>query len=389
MVTSTLASALLLTSSESIAALLFDNNTIVVKILSLIIWIECLNSLMFNFFRTFQQIRKYSLFMLILTFLNLFLVAYFVRSGYGIIGAMIGVLIAKGMIFLIITIIIITKIGFKIPKLRNMRNYLAFGLPTVPGNLSSWVITSSDRYVIGILLGTAYVGYYSPGYALGSTIMLFIGPLGLLLPAVLSKYYDENNMEAVKMVLKYSLKYFLLLAIPSAIGLSLLSKPMLEILSTPEIASQGYLITPFTAVSSVFFGALVVINHIIVLEKKNVITGSIYMLAAILNFVLNLILVPYLGITGAAFATLIAYLLLFVLGTYYSFKYMKFDIGLQFVIKSIFASIVMSLVILVLNPEGLPSVLFVVGICAIIYAAVILLLKGISREEIAFFRGFI
>ena len=61
---------------------------------------------------------------------------------------------------------IITNIGFKIPKFENMMEFLSFGLPTIPANLSSWLVDSSDRYVIGILLGSAFVGYYSPGYTL-------------------------------------------------------------------------------------------------------------------------------------------------------------------------------------------------------------------------------
>ena len=385
--TSAITSSLLLITSKSIAALLFDNNILIARILSLIIFIECLNSLMQNFFRTFQQIKKYSSFMAFQNCLNLFLVAYFVLSGYGIVGAIIGVLITRSLIFLIIASIIISEIGFKIPEFRNVRDYLTFGLPTVTGNLSSWVITSSDRYVIGILLGTAYVGYYSPGYLLGNIIHMFLIPFGILLPAVLSKYYDENNMASVKMVLKYSLKYFLLIAIPSAFGLSLLSKPILVILSTPDIALQGYLVTPFVAISSVFFGAFVVISHIIVLEKRTAITGYIYILAAISNVVLNLALIPFMGIIGAAFTALIVNLLLFILGVYYSFKYVKFDIGPQFILKSILASIVMSAVIIEWNPEGLPSVLAVVGVCAVAYAAALLLFKGISLEEIAFLRG--
>lgn len=389
LVTSAVASSLILFFSKSVAALLFGNNIIIIRILSLIILVECLNSFILNFFRAFQQMRKYSLFIFIQAYLNLFLVACFVLLGYGIVGAMVGALIARCLIFLITTSIIISKIGFKIPEFKHIRDYLAFGLPTLPGTLSNWVITSSDRYIIGILLGAAYVGYYSPGYTLGNIVQMFMAPFGLLLPAVLSKYYDENNMDAVKTVLKYSLKYFLLIAIPSAFGISLLSKSMLLIISTPEIASQGYLVTPFVAIGSVFFGALVVISHIIILEKRTTIMGFIYILASILNFVLNLASVPYMGITGAAFAMLISYLLLFFLGTYYSFKYIKFDIGLQFILKCIFASIVMSSVILMRNPEGLPGVLVTICLCAVVYVAVILLFKGICREEIAFIRGLV
>jgi O-antigen/teichoic acid export membrane protein len=297
-----------------------------------------------------------------------------------------GLLITDLIVFLIMASLTISEIGIKIPKFTHTREYLTFGLPTVPGNLSSWVVNSSDRYVIGIFLGAAFVGYYSPGYALGSMILMFLAPLSFMLPAVLSKYYDENNMNEVKTVLRYSLKYFLLLAIPATFGLSLLSKPLLTILSTPEIASQGYLITPFVAVSALLFGASVVINHILVLEKKTKITGTIYIIIAILNLGLNLIFIPYIGILGAAITTLLAFALAFILTTYYSFKYFKFDIDFYFVLKSVFASIIMSLVIIKWNPLGLLNVLIVIGVCAVVYVAILLLLKGIEKEEFKFFK---
>ncbi|MDD3566444.1 MAG: oligosaccharide flippase family protein [Methanothrix sp.] len=387
LITSAVSSILLFLASDSIAAILFDGNIDVAKTLSALVFVECLNSLMINYFRTFQRIRKYSTFTLIRTYLDLIVVAYFVLSGYGILGATMGLLITKSFTLFIMATLVIAEIGFRMPKFTNIRDYLAFGLPTVPANLSSWVVTSSDRYVIGILLSTAFVGYYSPGYALGNTIQMFVAPLGVMLPAVLSKYYDENKLEETKAILKYSLKYFLLLAIPSAVGLSLLSRSILLIISTPEIASEGYLITPFVAVSAVLFGGLVVINHILVLEKKTAITGSIYILAAALNFGLNLILIPYIGILGAAIATLVAYLSIFIIGIYYSFKYLTFDIDLYFILKSLFASIVMSLIIIRWNPEGLSSVLITICACAVVYSTVLLILKGISREELIFFKN--
>jgi O-antigen/teichoic acid export membrane protein len=381
------ASSLLLMLREPISTLLFNSNTSVFEILSLIVLIECLNNLMLSYFRAFQQIRKYTLFTFLQTCLNLFLVAYFVLSGYGIIGAVAGVLITRCSIFLITISIIVSNIGFKIPRLKNIRDYLAFGLPTVQGNFSSWVVTSSDRYVIGMLLGTAYVGYYSPGFALGNIIQMYTLTIGLLLPAALSKYYDKNDLNTVKTILKYSLKYFLLLAIPSATGLSLLSKPMLVMLSTQDIASNGYLVTPFIAIGAIFLGAFGIISHIIVLEKKMAIIGNMYMIAAILTFLLNMILVPNMGITGAAFTEALVSILIFTIGTYYSFSYMKFPIDFQFIIKSIFSSIIMSPVILVWDPEGLPSVMAAIGVCAVVYAVVLFVFRGISREEIAFFRG--
>ena len=385
--TSAIASLLLFLFSEPIAAGLFDNNLTIARILPLIVFIACLNGLFLNFFRTFQQIKRYSIFSFMQTYLNLALVAYFVLSGYGILGAVFGLLISSAFVFLIMVFLVILEIGIKIPKFTHIREYVAFGLPTVPSNLSSWVVNSSDRYVIGIFLGTAFVGYYSPGYALGTMISMFMAPLSFMLPPVLSKYYDENNMNDVKTVLRYSLKYFLALAIPATFGLSLLSKPILTILTTPEIASQGYLITPFVALSALLTGAYAIFLQVMVLKKKTKIVGAIWIVAAILNLGLNLIFVPYIGILGAAITMLLAFILAFILVTYHSFKYLRFDIDLNFILKSVFASIVMSLVIIKWNPIELLNVLIVIGVCAVVYAMILLLLKGVKKEEIMFFRG--
>jgi O-antigen/teichoic acid export membrane protein len=213
-----------------------------------------------------------------------------------------------------------------------------------------------------------------------------MAPLTILMPVVSSKYYDENNVGAVKTVLRHSLKYFLLIAIPSVFGLSLLSKPLLTILTTPEIASQGYLITPFIALSFLLLGASAVIVQILALEKKTKFLGVIWVMAAILNLVLNLIIVPYIGIIGAAITTLIAFTFAFILITHYSFKYFTFDIDLYFILKSIVAAIIMSLVIVKWSPVGLLSVIITIGACAGIYFCIIFLLKGFKKEEIKFFR---
>ena len=383
---SVIASSLLFLFSEPIAVTLFNDNLTIARILALIVFIECLNFILLQYFRAFQQIKKHSIFSFLQTYLRIVLVAYFVLSGYGILGAVIALLISNLILFLSQGFLIVSEIGITIPKFIHTREYLAFGLPLIPTALSHWVVNSSDRYVIGIFLGTAFVGYYSPGYILGSIIGMLMAPLIFMLPAVLSKYYDENNVEAVKTVLRYSLKYFLALAIPATFGLSLLSKPLLTILSTPEIASQGYLITPFVALSFLLLGASAVIVQILGLEKKTKISGVIWVMAAILNLGLNLIFIPYMGILGAAITTLIAFTFALILITHYSFKYLTFDIEFGFILKSIVASIIMSLVIVKWSPVGILSVLIIIVLCAGIYFCILVLLKGFKKEEFKFFR---
>ena len=389
-VTAGVTSIALFILAEPIATTLFDNQVAATQILAAIVFLECMNGLQFNYFRTFQQIKRYSGLTFFKTCLQLVLVGALVLAGYGILGATVGLFVTDLVLFLIMGILIISEIGVVIPRFRNLREYLSFGLPTVPGNLSSWVVNSSDRYVIALFLGTAYVGYYSPGYTLGNVVSMFIAPLSFMLPAVLSKYYDDDNLSDVKTVLSYSMKYFLALAIPSVVGLSLLSKPLLTILSTPEIADQGYLITPFLALGGLLFGLYAIITQILVLEKKTGITGTIWIVAAVLNLGLNIIFVPRIGILGAAATTLVVYSLAFILSVYYSFKYLAFPVDGSFILKCLVAAAIMGVVVVIGGAQmsgGLVGIILLVGISALVYGAGLFILKGFKKEEIHFFRG--
>lgn len=386
---SLLLSIVLFYFSYPLSKLLFNGNIQIATILPVLIFVSGIVLLFLNFFRTFQMMKIYSLFSFIQAYATLIFISILIFLDYGLSGAVMALLITKIIIVILLYFIIYKKIGFKFPQFKNLRNFLSFGLPTVPGNLSYWIVNSSDRYVIGILLGITFVAYYSPSYVLGNMIMMIISPFALLLPATLSENYDTKNIKEVETILKYSLKYFLAIAIPSVFGLSILSKPILLLLTNAEIALNGYFVTPFVAIGVLFYGVYAIISHILVLEKKTKITGMIWILCAILNLVLNILLIPYIGITGAAFTTLIAYITALILTTYYSFQYIKFDLELKFIAKSIIASIAMSTIILFINPKGVLLLLISILIGIFIYLTLLLSLNGISKKELSVFKSFI
>lgn len=388
-VTSGLTSFAFFIFAEPIATALFDGRVVLTQILAVIVFLECMNGLQFNYFRTVQQINGYSYLTFFKTCLQLVLTGALVLAGYGIFGAVVGLFITNLALFLIMGVLIVSAIGVTVPKFRHLMDYLSFGLPTVPGTLSNWVVNSSDRYVIVHFLGIAYVGYYSPGYTLGNVISMFTAPLLFILPVVLSKNYDADNLETVKTVLSYSMKYFLALTIPSVVGLSLLSKPLLTILSTPEIAAQGADVVPFIALSGLLLGLYGIVMQTLVLEKKTSVTGTVWVVAAVLNLGLNIIFIPRIGLVGAAATTLVAYALAFIVSMYYSFKYLTFDVNASFVLKCISASTIMGIVIFTgrsLMPDTLLSIILLVGVSTLVYGTCLFALRGFRKEEIYFFK---
>jgi len=382
-------SIILFLLSKQIAQTLFDGNTTVSSLMAVTALVSMVYISFSTFFRTFQQIKLFSILSLIQTYLMVGLVIFLIESGYDIEGAVFGYFIVQLIVTLIAMAFVVHKIGFKFPQFQRFRDYLSFGIPTVPGNLSHWMVDLSDRYIIGIFLGTAFVGYYSPGYTLGNIIMMFGSPFVLLLPSVLSLYYDQQKMEDVHKHLQYSVKYLLLLSIPSVFGLSILSEPFLTLLSNPEIAQNGYLITPFIAIGALILGVQGIVSQILALEKKTKIIGSRWMMTAAINVVLNIIFIPIFGIIAAAASTLIAYIFSLVTTLYYTQKYIKLSFDIKFALKSIFASIVMSMIIVFINPVSPVGIITTVGMAAGVYIVILYILGGITKKEIDFFKGFV
>lgn len=380
------ASSIIFILARPIASALFDERVTIVQALSLLVFLECLISIPFAYFRSVQQIKKYSAFNFGKVFLSLLFVIYFVISGKGIMGAVTGYLIADALILMAMSFLVVFDLGISIPKFKNLRDYLAFGMPTIPGNLSSWIVNSSNRYVIGLLMGTTYVGYFSPGYTLGNMINLFITPMTLILPAALSRHYDENDLDEVRAILGIALKFFLMLGIPAAFGISLLSRPVLNVLSTPEIASHGYMITPFMALGALFLGAYAIVAQILILEKNTAATGKIWIFAAVMNLILSFLLIPYMGIIGAAIASLASFALAFIATAYYSHKCLQIDLSMAQVFRMIAASLVMSIFILLQNPSGAGEILMSIATGVLVYFIAIFALKGLTIGDLASLR---
>ncbi len=373
--------------SGTLAGVLFHGDLAVTKIVPIIILVHSLNILLSYFFRTVQQMKRYSFFSFLTLVLDLAFISALVLTGHGILGAVLALLISRTLLFSAMFYLVVSNIGLRMPGFKDIRAYLAFGLPIVPSIFSGWVVNSSDRYVINILLGTAAVAVYSPGYILGNIIGMFAGPLMLVLPVDLSKHFDRDRADMVEIMLSRSLKYYLALAIPSFFGVSLLSKPILSVLSTEVIASQGYLITPFIAASMILYGITTILSNVLSLQRKTVQIGLIWMGAALLNLIATVALVHYLGIIGGAMATLVAFAFVFLLVAYISSRYMKMRVDYVFLTKSLAASLLMSGVILAWVPSSLVEIFAEIGICGIIYFSTLCILGGFERTEIEFLRN--
>jgi O-antigen/teichoic acid export membrane protein len=351
-----------------------------IKSSSFLILLSTLEAISLFYFRIFRQIQTYGLLMLCETFGKLFISFILLITGFGILGVIGANLIVQGCIIIIELLLIISQIGFAIPKFDRLGEFLRYGGPLTPNSLIYWITNSSDRYIVGIYLGLNAVGVYSAAYGIGNLLQLFVTPIQLILFPELSKLYDENKIDMVKTYLRHSIQYFLLIAIPSVVGLSILARPILEILTTPAFAA-GSTVIPFVALAGLFFGIFQITINITQLVKNTQFDLLIQIIAAVANLVLNILLIPFIGIMGAAFATLIAYILMAGVCVYISFKYISFDLGFGFILKSIIASVIMTGALLFFYPQNIIHLLLAIGLGIVVYFLSMAIMKGVGKKE--------
>ena len=382
------ASGLIFVLSEPLAIAVFGgvNAAFYIRISALLIFLTTVDHIIIGYFFGFRQIKKYSAFVVSGTIGEMALIAYLVLSGFGLFGAIISLLIVRAVTSVIGFLWIKSDINISKPSFSVIKPYLPFTLPLILTVLSYWLINLGDRYVIGYFMGASAVGIYSAGYNLGAVLLFFYALLaGILLPAIV-KSYENNKIQEVKTYLKYSLKFLLMFLVPSFFGLSILSKSLLMTLATLEFAN-AYMVVSIVALATLLYCCSFINASVLALFKETKKVGIIFGASALINVVLNIVLVPRIGILGAAIATLVTFTIHLFVVSKLSFKRLSYDIDLKFISKCIIASILVGFVVWEMNPYGAVNILISIGVAVVVYFGVMVLLKAFTREEVRFFRG--
>lgn len=385
--TSLLLSIIFFILSEPLAIAMFGGSEAeyFVKLASALIFLGGINATMDMFFATFQKIKIRSSLIFIETIIKITLILLVLSAGFGLNGAIISLIIVKIILFILKILLINSQINISFPNLALMRDYLTFSMPLIPVILSTWTYNLSDRYIIGYFLDIGNVGIYSASYGLGNMVSLFYAPISIIFLPTLSKLYrDKKNDEIISHFNNLS-KLYLMLAIPAMFGLTILAKKLLITLTTSDF-TEGFIIIPIIAMGTILFNYGSLYVNILILHKQTKKFALVTIFSAIINLILNIILVPIVGIIGAALATLITFVFYFIMNGMLSFKLLNLNIDFKFILKSIISSAVMGYCILLLDPIGAISIIISIGVGVFIYSIMLITLKGFTKNEYAFFK---
>ena len=227
----------------------------------------------------------------------------------GIKGALLSVAIGYSSVVVLVYPAIVIASRLRV-RWSIMWSVLSFGAPQVLSVISVWVLQLSDRYLLEIFGTLAQSASYSIAYSMGSALStLVLAPFSLAWPTAMYAIAKRNNAPEVYQKVFRWFSGVLLLA---AFCLSLVSTVVFNVLFPPSYHSAAPVI-PIIAESLAFYGIYTIVMIGSALRRKTWMGSIFTTIAALLNFGLNLYLIPHFGAMGAAFSTLIAYVALSVI----------------------------------------------------------------------------
>lgn len=181
------------------------------------------------------------------------------------------------------------------------RKMLYFSIPLIPSSVGVFLNGYADRLAIQHEASLTQVGIYGIGYRFAAVMgLVLVGFQGAMMPLVLSDHEDPEmraNLERI-------FRVFCMMGLTTFMAISVFADPAVRILAAPAyFAAAG--IVPYV-VAATLLGGMGVFAPGPIIARRTRALAVIWVSAGSLNVVLAFALVPPLGITGAAIATLLS-----------------------------------------------------------------------------------
>jgi O-antigen/teichoic acid export membrane protein len=254
--------------------------------------------------------------------LNLILV---LKYKLGIEAIFLANLTASIVSFVLLVPDILSKLTFKIDT-GLLKKMLWFGIPYLPASIAAMIVQVIDRPVVLAMTNSSTLGIYQANYKLGIFMMLFVSMFQYAWqPFFLNNAKEKNAKELFSKILTLFMIVSSLIWIVLTLFVDDFAR--LEIYHHKTIIGREYLsglvIVPIILLGYLFNGMYYNFQAGIYIEEKTKYFPYVTGAGALINVVVNVLLIPVLGIIGAALATLASYMVMAAGLFYFSQKYYK------------------------------------------------------------------
>ena len=297
-------------------------------------------SLLLQIARGFGDNKKYAFASFIsalstIIFNVLFLVVIKLGANGMLLGTMLGQIVAT--IYLFISLKLYKYLKAKDYKKEVIKSLWKYSLPLIPNAISWWVFNASDRVIASAFLGVDQNGILAASLKFSTVFITFYN--------IFNMSWTESISIAIKDddVSDYFNKMFnIILRLFTALAIGMIAcMPFVFPIMINEKFSAGYGLVPISIIGSLFNVVVGLISVIYVAEKNTKAIASTSIVSAVINIIVHLALIKFIGLYAAVISTFVAF---FVMSIYRlmdaSKRYFKVRIDMKCITQSFIALIV-------------------------------------------------
>ena len=277
-----------------------------------------------NFLRAIGKTTLFAVQGIINTALTISLNLLFLLGfGMGTLGYVLSVVISD----LIMTVMIFfvarlyRYLSLKSINKQTIRVMLKFSIPYIPTTIMWFITSASDRYIVTAFGGSAENGLYAAAYKLPTLILLICGVfIEAWQFSVVKDAKEKERADFFGEVFRNYMGVIFMGASTIIAGATILTRLLLA-----DSYYSSYKYVPVLVIAMTFSALVTFLGSVYFVEKKSVMSMLTSMAGAIINIVLNFILIPSRGAMGAAVATAISYAAVYVIRVIDTRNYLKFN----------------------------------------------------------------
>jgi O-antigen/teichoic acid export membrane protein len=199
-------------------------------------------------------------------------------------------------------------------KWRFIKQSLKISLPTVPHYYSSYLVDTSDRFVMKLVkVSTDNIGMYNAAYTVGSLIQNVGYAAGLAIGPLMNTAYKENNDKKARNLVFILQVVFFAITFSVSVWLKEIFQLLIKNAALQKVYPIGIVIVMAYNYRPMYFGA----NNKLFYAERTRLLVRITFIAGMINVLFNLIFIPIYGYQVAAYTTFVALMYMGYAGYYF------------------------------------------------------------------------
>lgn len=182
---------------------------------------------------------------------------------------------------------------------------IKYGLPVAATSLSAWIITQSNKIIMNSISGFSKAALVGAGY--GITLPILMPLFAMITVAAIPRIYNLYEAKVdVRPIISKFLGYYILVALPIITVMSLYSVDVAHIFIKNPNMYEASILVPYFAYGVFFLSMTDYTTLQYHLANKTHIEFIIKLISGIIGVILNIILIPKMGLIGVGIATFAA-----------------------------------------------------------------------------------